>query len=1504
MVKVFLLTVLFSAIGLLSPSAGAVENEILWFGDQTGVCRDDNGEYPRWSDYNWSLSECQTACGQNSNCQGFAMSKTANYCQLFGSDGAHSASLPGTTITRGDSSQPGYTCYLKREGMPCTTCDDPADVGSVLWCNANPCIPAQDVVPHTTPGLGGYCPSIVGRAAAENIDITTCSNVNEDTLSDGVKLWYTECGADRIVTSSTSHCAYVLDADTGAKNEIQKQAFTSRYGLFSPTSQVYKVPDEADLWYQFFEHGVVINSADGTTAHAMYQSNRWPVKERWKQALQAGEVEAKKLYPIGRVEGSGNDKRIAYFTGTGTPPSAAIVSLNRVGRGDPGYLIEGDLLSKYKDYDQHVDNPDLFSGYLGVPISERACGDSACTREYQSFQNGIITTDGEEVAVAPSMAQACKSCDDASEGLSDDSCQTELNATDCTGVAGCTWDASHSVCRGTAQAWCSPNPGDFICPVITARAACKDQSGCTWINNVDKCRSSAPTGAIGQRIADKGWPTQNCSGLQQDSYSGDYVVDCSVGGEVHRVQWGQDTQCAYVLWGGNDARSKLRAKWESLLTSWKANTVYSESNYRENNGNVYECAQSGTSAASGPGPVGTDPSVDIVDGTVKWRYVKRGKTIGAVLGTPTSEAREIGTGNWVQYFENGVIVLPAGRSFAAYFGDPSPGGLAIKRRFREAEQSGELLAAGFWPYYTPNNTVGGRTMTFFKGTETGLLMAPHGGAGHMVLGDFFDQYNAAGNYGGDLGWPISDRVHAGSFDYQLFEGGVVTDLGGTLRVVRSEKPSASYWKDDRLHNVRQPFCVASNADRALAMEMRRLSLGWGDWISAESSYTYIYTTYYRSTPEGKVIFTNDTGSGSKCSFYLRGKLEAKWDSWSYQERANYGYLSSGTVDVLDDDGNYAGEYVFLRNGAIIYRHGDAEAYALGSSNGSGIPGYGLKEKFRSKAEAGVIHAEGYFLKRDAYAGTSSSCGNNACWIAEFHGDTTNDPQGIRFYTSSVAASCGLKTEDQCKRTSHQEGTPHCMWNETYGQCILGAHEVRGDWNAKYSSYGSGNTFDDGYLGIPMTDVVCSNADCSSKYQNFEGGSIYTTAAGFWSVSETRVEPCPTTCSETNDCRSVCNDVDTFVRMTCANAGLCPACSASVCPTDGTGMEIGYRPFSVLCMSNRGLENCIDWNTHEQGDADLDGIPDALEQELAEKFAPRLVAALMDMTQLYGFQHERAACPGSDPQCQLPFVIREYRNAGGGWLDCSEAYRCLEIQYSLAYNGDFGDKAISDGIKAIFGAVPIIGGLAQSFVGGPLGQLDPIAFEKHPGDPEHMAVLIARQNPFKYGASWGASYSKAKTDVDYWRLVAKQASSHRCTAADSTHWWQWGPWQGSQYPKTASTHAADRDLLFVAKRKHASYFTRSRCDRGAFGLDNCHEAKERYLFDFPTDALVNVGEKTRAEAFDTKIAFSSDSARQRAGGAFGLFDVWTGKNFGKSSSIEKVLRPGATNWEARTLYCPE
>ena len=62
------------------------------------------------------------------------------------------------------------------------------------------------------------------------------------------------------------------------------------------------------------------------------------------------------------------------------------------------------------------------------------------------------------------------------------------------------------------------------------------------------------------------------------------------------------------------------ARCQKTYTTWAVSTAYTRGIYREANGSVYLCVTSGTSASSGTGPSGTDPTVIINDGTCQWRY--------------------------------------------------------------------------------------------------------------------------------------------------------------------------------------------------------------------------------------------------------------------------------------------------------------------------------------------------------------------------------------------------------------------------------------------------------------------------------------------------------------------------------------------------------------------------------------------------------------------------------------------------------------------------------------------------------------------------------------------------------------------------------------------------------------------------------------------------------------------------------------------------------------------
>jgi hypothetical protein len=83
---------------------------------------------------------------------------------------------------------------------------------------------------------------------------------------------------------------------------------------------------------------------------------------------------------------------------------------------------------------------------------------------------------------------------------------------------------------------------------------------------------------------------------------------------------------------------------------------------------------------------------------------------------------------------------------------------------------------------------------------------------------------------------------------------------------------------------------------------------------------------------------------------------------------------------------------------------------------------------------------------------------------------------------------------------------------------------------------------------------------------------------------------------------------------------------------------------------------------EEGvDLDRDGVPDRLEYDLAHRFFPRikLQTSSEDLRQSYLF-HDRS----------IPYMVRPLPPVPHS--PCSDAYKCLEIRYGIAYFRDTGD----------------------------------------------------------------------------------------------------------------------------------------------------------------------------------------------------------------------------------------
>ena len=96
-----------------------------------GVCRDDNGEYPRWgSAVGVGLEVMQQTCSTDLYCQGVAFARAEEmYGQYFGSDQPNASSAPGVAITRGSPTHPEYDCYIKNSTFaPASVMEPAADV--------------------------------------------------------------------------------------------------------------------------------------------------------------------------------------------------------------------------------------------------------------------------------------------------------------------------------------------------------------------------------------------------------------------------------------------------------------------------------------------------------------------------------------------------------------------------------------------------------------------------------------------------------------------------------------------------------------------------------------------------------------------------------------------------------------------------------------------------------------------------------------------------------------------------------------------------------------------------------------------------------------------------------------------------------------------------------------------------------------------------------------------------------------------------------------------------------------------------------------------------------------------------------------------------------------------------------------------------------------------------------------------------------------------------------
>jgi hypothetical protein len=377
------------------------------------------------------------------------------------------------------------------------------------------------------------------------------------------------------------------------------------------------------------------------------------------------------------------------------------------------------------------------------------------------------------------------------------------------------------------------------------------------------------------------------------------------------------------------------------------------------------------------------------------------------------------------------------------------------------------------------------------------------------------------------------------------------------------------------------------------------------------------------------------------------------------------------------------------------------------------------------------------------------------------------------------------------------------------------------------------------------------------------------------------------CTEMVGCNTTCYDSydrsNSGPQITCGDFGSCdnpppPTCKADPCTNC-------YRPAVGV-------------------DADGDGVPDALEYDLAYRFFPdvRLQWITSDLNQAYPYQGK-----------SIPFTVHAGPASGICAFDGGPNH-CLEIRYGLAYRNDCGDNF--NGMESNGDCDPYGGLLGIN--GG------------HRGDSEFYAALVRRTGTWtaaQYDASqwvmirdftaahWRsgadssmmASYSYCPPNCSAWNNneTACRAASGvcswfggMCTGIDAQHLPcnGWGAEScvsggGSCFwiptaciPTTtcySSTANAGWRTLYASEGKHALYHSDRECDDGGFALPFLNGADEcptnRWsLRDYVQGKLQNVGELGSHAAFDTYIQHP-DFCHS--------YDVWSGAGFADSTDYK-------------------
>ena len=330
---------------------------------------------------------------------------------------------------------------------------------------------------------------------------------------------------------------------------------------------------------------------------------------------------------------------------------------------------------------------------MGPRVEPAAAGESW---SYQTFENYLYFVENGAAWMTTNKPLPCTYCDDAADGLPTAVCNADpgIAPADCDAIDGC--DHRNGACLGQPLGYCSPQPSSVLCQTLDG-----DQTACEYASCVYDQGECLPNshGAMGSRRSTNGWAPEECRGdVEVDPHTGQWTQDCTVDGDTHTLVWSPQTGCAYAMKGGTADEAKIRQKYDTSLLPRLPKTHYEVGDIRTSAGNLYVVVTAGESGGSTGVPNGTDPAkLEKEPSGLTWRFLAQGTTHGDLLGPPTSEVREVGTGGFVQYFVHGALVIEAGAAEAYRIGDRSEPSVHLKRRWQHDERSGLVEVNELFP---------------------------------------------------------------------------------------------------------------------------------------------------------------------------------------------------------------------------------------------------------------------------------------------------------------------------------------------------------------------------------------------------------------------------------------------------------------------------------------------------------------------------------------------------------------------------------------------------------------------------------------------------------------------------------------------------------------------------------------------------------------------------------------------------------------------------------------